>query len=171
MVTAPPGDPPALLGTGGLTDTKAVEDLDDTPGTYALELSLATGQRLQVGALGSRYFPGGRYVYVGSAWGPGGLRARLRRHLREEKRCHWHVDYLRAVSRPVGVWLAPSRRLECAWAQALRTTPGVRVTASGFGASDCGCSTHLFYFDELSLSTNLFPEAAYLSVAESSEEA
>ncbi|OYT40997.1 MAG: hypothetical protein B6U89_00365 [Desulfurococcales archaeon ex4484_58] len=36
----------------------------------------------------------GFYIYVGSARGPGGLRARINRHLRREKKLFWHIDYL-----------------------------------------------------------------------------
>jgi Uri superfamily endonuclease len=146
------------------------EALPDAPGTYGLALRLPQATSITVGALGRWCFPAGMYVYVGSAWGPGGLGARLRRHLREEKRLHWHVDYLRAVSRPVGVWLAPDRRVECAWAQTVQLAPGARVIAPGFGSSDCGCSTHLVQFDEISLSANLLPDAVYVSVAESCAE-
>ena len=34
----------------------------------------------------------GTHVYVGSARGPGGLRARISRHLRREKKERWHVN-------------------------------------------------------------------------------
>jgi len=51
-----------------------------------------------VGGVGRRWavaLPSGVYVYVGSAWGPGGLAARLRRHVcRGARRLWWHVDYL-----------------------------------------------------------------------------
>ena len=41
------------------------------------------------------YIPRGTYLYVGSAKGPGGLRARIKRHLRRHgKRLFWHIDYL-----------------------------------------------------------------------------
>ena len=36
----------------------------------------------------------GLYVYVGSAGGPGGLRARVYRHFRRRKRVRWHIDRL-----------------------------------------------------------------------------
>ncbi len=43
--------------------------------------------------------PGTLLIYVGSAMGPGGLRARIRRHLtRSGKKQYWHIDYL--TSRP-----------------------------------------------------------------------
>jgi len=36
----------------------------------------------------------GVYLYVGSAGGPGGLRARLTRHVHGPRRRHWHIDWL-----------------------------------------------------------------------------
>jgi Uri superfamily endonuclease len=36
----------------------------------------------------------GRYIYAGSAYGPGGLKARVSRHMRRAKRSQWHIDQL-----------------------------------------------------------------------------
>lgn len=115
-------------------------------GTYALCLRLTEQRSITVGSLGPVAFASGVYVYVGSAFGPGGLRARLRRHLRGSDTRHWHIDYLRAVARPCGVWYTTGeRRLECVWSQALAEVPGMHVPVAGFGASDCeaGCEAHL----------------------------
>lgn len=49
-----------------------------------------------MGALGDYPFPAGWYVYTGSA--RNGVHQRIRRHLRREKRKHWHIDYLLAVA-------------------------------------------------------------------------
>ena len=129
------------------------------PGTYALFLTLSAPAGLTVGKLGVFGFPVGEYVYMGSARGPGGLRARLRHHLRPALRPHWHIDYLR--TRAVvsgGVYVVQKETpagkivpLECAWSQALLTLPGASVPVKGFGASDCAsqCAAHLVYFDDL----------------------
>ena len=122
------------------------------PGAYALVLRLEQPTRLRVGALGAALFPAGVYVYLGSARGPGGIRARLGRHLRGKGRPRWHVDYLRAVAWPVAYayTTAPPRRLpwECAWSQALAALAEAWVPLPGFGASDCrhGCLAHLVAF-------------------------
>ena len=127
------------------------------PGTYALILTLAAPAQLTIGKLGVFDLPAGEYVYMGSARGPGGLRARLRHHLRPAQRPHWHIDYLR--TRAVvsgGVYVvqeevsAESMPLECAWSQALLALPGASVPVAGFGASDCrcGCEAHLVNFYE-----------------------
>ena len=61
-------------------------------GAYALLLRLATSRRLIVGRLASREFPKGHYIYLDSALN--GLEGRLRRHLRRDKKPHWHIDVL-----------------------------------------------------------------------------
>lgn len=117
------------------------------PGSYALHLRLAqplTG--LAVGRLGIFDFLPGDYIYLGSARGPGGLRARLAHHARSANRPHWHVDTLRRHAQLVGAWTAQGEQpLECAWSQALSSLPGATLPAPGFGAADCrrGCLAHL----------------------------
>jgi Uri superfamily endonuclease len=116
-------------------------------GTYVLALWLGSARTITVGRLGAIHFPAGWYLYVGSALGPGGLLARLARHRRRlasGKRAHWHLDYLREWTMWGGAWAAVSeRRLECAWANRLRTLRRARIVAPGFGASDCQCLAHL----------------------------
>jgi Uri superfamily endonuclease len=99
--------------------------------------------RLEVGRLGTVELPGGLYVYVGSAQGSGGLRARIGRHLRAEKRAHWHIDTLTAQTPVVAIWLKESpERLECPWARTLAVLAAIPVLR--FGSSDCSCPAHLF---------------------------
>ncbi len=129
-----------------ITTSLTGETLPSARGTYGLGLRLPSDTQIAVGALGTWRFPEGTYLYVGSAWGPGGLRARLGRHLRSSPNLRWHIDYLRAYADPVAVWLAPDTHLECAWARALSDHPDARIVAPRFGASDCRCPTHLFYF-------------------------
>jgi Uri superfamily endonuclease len=121
------------------------------PGAYGLHLHLYQPKEILIGRLGSHLFPAGGYLYLGSAFGPGGLAARLGRHLRGGSHPHWHIDALRAVSQVKGycylVRQSPTKPtpLECLWSQALTRLPGTRVPAPGFGASDCrsGCPAHL----------------------------
>lgn len=117
------------------------------PGTYVLVLRSAVRRSVDVGRLGSLIVEPGYYAYVGSALGPGGLRARLGRHLRGRGRARWHIDYLRAHTEPVEAWYCrgPMRR-EHRWSGALLASLGVVIPLSGFGASDCRCESHLFFF-------------------------
>jgi Uri superfamily endonuclease len=116
------------------------------PGSYVLVLGCDSGGRLEIGSLGELRLEPGFYLYVGSALGPGGLRARLRHHVCHCVKPHWHIDYLRAR---VGLheiwWSAASLRLEHAWAGALSRGRSLRVPLPGFGSSDCDCAAHLFF--------------------------
>jgi len=128
-------------------------ELPPSPGVYALHLTLAHQKQLQVGYLGEKLFPSGEYIYLGSAQCPGGLRARLRRHLsnNKSKRLHWHIDYLRQVSIIHGIHFVLWQNkeslmipLECAWSQMLINSPQASVPVKHFGSSDCksGCPAH-----------------------------
>ncbi len=126
-------------------------------GTYLLGVVLDANTTLAVGRLGRFRFQAGYYVYAGSARGPGGLSARLARHQRQEKRFHWHVDYMLAHARLVESWTVVShRRLECDWARAVMALPGTQVPVPRLGASDCRCAAHLVYFAQP-------PEAALIT--------
>jgi len=121
-------------------------------GTYCLLLRLDKAARIRIGALGVVQFPAGGYVYVGSAFGPGGLRARLSHHLRRARRCHWHIDYLRQRAGVAGAFVAPAKvAYEHRLALRVSTVPKATLPARGFGASDCSCPAHLFHFKHHSM--------------------
>lgn len=109
-------------------------------GAYVLIARLQRPVTLMVGALGEMRLPAGEYAYVGSAMG--GLEQRIARHLRADKRPHWHIDYLLAHAPVVEVVRVPgAERAECAIARELAARlDGV----PGFGCSDCECASHLF---------------------------
>lgn len=116
------------------------------PGTYILLIYLRRGASLSIGRLGSHRFSRGWYLYVGSAFGPGGVAARCNHHRRVSPRPRWHIDYLRAVAPLRAIWYSHQpRRLEHDWAGLLGGALGLSVPVEGFGASDCDCSSHLFY--------------------------
>ena len=115
-------------------------------GSYALIIRLNRAKRLTVGRLGEFYFPAGHYIYLGSALN--GLESRVRRHLRRDKKLHWHVDYLTVVAGVCQVWwVGDGVRRECLWAQEALER-GATVIAPGFGSSDCRCPTHLLYVED-----------------------
>ena len=118
------------------------------PGTYALVLACHRAAFVWIGRLGTWSVPPGFYVYVGSAFGPGGLSARLQHHQHKPAHPHWHMDYLRAICDLVEVWFTTeAARCEHSWAKAVARLPGAWVPVPGFGSSDCKCQTHLFRFD------------------------
>lgn len=115
------------------------------PGTYVLILQSDISTRVKIGRRGSLNVVPGYYLYIGSAFGPGGVRARVSRHFRAEKSMHWHIDYLREVLTPVGAWCSyDPERLEHRWAHALSGMRGMSPVP-GFGCTDCRCASHLFH--------------------------
>jgi len=114
-------------------------------GTYLLLLECSQEAELVIGRLGKMVTEPGYYLYVGSAFGPGGIQARVRHHQRMALRPHWHIDYLRTVAEPVDAWCVYDIRCEHVWAQALEQFEDTLIALQRFGSSDCGCVTHLFY--------------------------
>jgi len=113
-------------------------------GSYILLVKLPEEQTITIGRLGALRFTRGYYAYVGSAMG--GFTSRLRRHLRREKKVHWHIDYLLQRASVLDIITAETEhRLECTIAQALT---GRFEFIPGFGASDCRCRSHLFFAAE-----------------------
>ncbi|WP_096391562.1 GIY-YIG nuclease family protein [Halopenitus persicus] len=114
-----------------------------TGGTYTLVLSVPEPIAITIGALGGHRLPAGGYAYTGSALGSGGF-ARVDRHRElaagERETRHWHVDYLLGHSTVeiADVVRTDERDVECAVAGRLGEGP-----VPGFGASDCGCASHL----------------------------
>ena len=119
------------------------------PGTYALILQSNSNETIQVGRWGGLDLQPGYYIYVGSAFGPGGVRARLSRHLRTDKRKHWHIDYLREYVTPVEAWVSyETEHLEHRWAGILSEKPEL-ILIRDFGCSDCNCQSHLFFTSKM----------------------
>ena len=118
------------------------------PGTYALVMVCSSDPKVEVGKLGWLRLQSGFYVYVGSAFGPGGLKARIAHHVNISERPHWHIDYLRPALDLTEIWFThDSRHREHQWAGVLARIGGATVPMPGFGASDCRCKSHLFFFD------------------------
>ena len=109
-------------------------------GSYVLLIELTEEQTITTGSLKAIYFPRGYYAYVGSAMG--GFKSRLNRHLKSNKKPHWHIDYLlEKASISEIIFCETNDRVECSIAQAL---DGQFDSISGFGSSDCKCRSHLF---------------------------
>lgn len=123
-----------------------IERFGSGRGTYLLIYACSGGRRVQIGALGVFRLEPGFYLYVGSAFGSGGVRGRLRHHLRPTPRPHWHIDYLKPHLRLVEIRVHYSRnRREADWVDRLRGSDALTVPLAGFGASDSGAPSHLFH--------------------------
>ncbi len=115
-------------------------------GTYCLLIEIKEPGHIEAGMLGKVKIERGCYVYVGSAFNS--LEARIRRHLSEDKRIHWHVDYLLSHddTRVADViFTTDRRRLECSISRRLQNPKSIK----GFGCSDCNCKSHLHYYNDI----------------------
>jgi Uri superfamily endonuclease len=120
-----------------------VKKIPANSGTYILLFRLPALTDIQIGKKQCLAFKPGLYAYAGSARGPGGLAARLKRHAVKNKRKHWHIDYLLPYAQITGALVVESRRrLECNWADWINQNGGACIP--GFGATDCRCRGHLF---------------------------
>ena len=122
------------------------DSIPTSKGTYLLFLSNTKSQKINIEKQGDFLFPSGLFVYVGSAFGSGGLRGRISHHLKINRKCHWHIDYL-LQKMPVGQIIYPENpsRLEHEWAMLLKSIPEHSIPMKRFGASDCQCSSHFFH--------------------------
>ncbi len=121
-------------------------------GAYILVLSVTRDATTTVGRLGAMEFAAGAYAYVGSALGRAGF-GRIRRHLRvfsgSDTKLKWHIDYLSDIAALHSVLaIATTKRIECDIAKHLQASPSLTAIRY-FGASDCGCNTHLFYSPDI----------------------
>ncbi len=117
-----------------------------TTGTYVLILQCQQTAQLPVGKLGLLKLRPGYYLYVGSAFGPGGIPARIAHHKRIQRSPHWHIDYLRKETALLATWHSfDTVKREHQWAAALAGETTCSMAMPRFGASDCKCPGHLFY--------------------------
>lgn len=116
-------------------------------GTYIVVTEARHAFSCQVGKLGKLAGDKGYYLYVGSALGSGGIKSRVNHHLRISDNPRWHFDYLRPFVIPLRIWYCHLlNRYEHQWASALAALPGVVIPLAKFGATDCQCEAHLYYF-------------------------
>ena len=117
-------------------------------GIYVIFMYISRDLNLRIGSLGAAVIQKGYYIYIGSAKGPGGLRARIERHLRKQKRIHWHIDYLTSTSECniyAIVYALTNKDLESVLsAKLLKEKKCFNPTIRGFGCSDKTSYTHLF---------------------------
>lgn len=116
------------------------EEIPALPGAYVLAIDLSELVVVSIGRNLSVPLAPGCYLYCGSAKGPGGLAARLARHMRHGKAIRWHVDNLTEAGTPLGAWTFLGGD-ECDLVAALSHLP---VPIEGFGSTDCqSCKSHL----------------------------
>jgi len=115
-------------------------------GSYVLLAKVSRDFSVNVGVLGNVLFEKGLYAYIGSAMNS--LEKRIERHLRDDKKMHWHIDYLLAspdVSVESAFFKESCRKEEC---ETARKMAGLGEGVKGFGCSDCRCESHLFKVEQ-----------------------
>ncbi len=122
-------------------------------GIYILEIYIEKTKTISVGALGYIKFEKGRYFYVGSA--QNNMEKRIERHLLQNKKIRWHIDYLLSENnvKVINVYYKiAGKKEECTIAKKmLENGYGVR----GFGSGDCRCFSHLIMSEKI-MSENSF---------------
>ncbi len=115
-------------------------------GTYALMFKCSAPFQAVVGKLGPVFLSEGYWIYVGSAFGPGGLRSRLSHHLQPSHRPHWHLDHIKSAMQPIEIWITTDTvKREHAWATIISALNGASRPIVDFGATDCACRAHLIH--------------------------
>ncbi len=110
-------------------------------GSYILLMQLDSDLEINIGRIGTISFKKGYYAYVGS--GLNSLDSRIKRHLKSEKKIHWHIDYFLLDAKISDVYYKEgNKREECDLATYLSSNFS---SIPDFGCSDCKCSSHLFY--------------------------
>lgn len=124
---------------------ETLADATNAKGAYALILSLPRPVRF-LRKKEQHLLPSGLYLYAGSAWGPGGIRARLKRHFQRQKKLHWHVDQLTTAAETIQA-LAMDGARECEIIDRLHRLPNFTHPLAKFGSSDCPtCPSHLLRY-------------------------
>jgi histidyl-tRNA synthetase len=122
----------------------AADDVPRVRGAYVLLIETSAPVAVSIARARCK-LTSGRYLYCGSANGPGGLHARLARHMRREKAVRWHVDQLTTRGIVRGAWIFPEGD-ECALVARLAHLP---TPIPGFGSSDCRrCRSHLLHWPD-----------------------
>ncbi len=110
------------------------------PGAYVLLIQLLDSLTVKLTQRPEVTLPPGHYLYCGSARGPGGIKARVGRHMQKNKTIRWHVDHLTTRGAVIGAWAFPGGN-EC---ELVAMLAGMPVPIPGFGSSDCeNCPSHL----------------------------
>ena len=138
------GDDIAAAGVSGLWVTP--DEIGKTPAfgcAYVLVLRLDETIQIEFPRVASDQLMPGWYVYVGSARGSGGIRARIKRHFQHGKTAHWHIDLLTMHAVEMAA-LAVTDGHECELVDKLLESLRFKVAATGFGSTDCSrCESHL----------------------------
>lgn len=128
-------------------------------GCYCLIIHVEKNEILKIGSIYSTglKFNKGWYVYIGSAMNS--LIPRLKRHLSDDKKTHWHIDYLlKSENTKIKeiLFCINDKKVECELAENIAPY-GEEI--ANFGCSDCNCNSHLIYFKRKKDAINIVKKA------------
>ncbi|SCA55988.1 hypothetical protein MTBPR1_150035 [Candidatus Terasakiella magnetica] len=125
-----------------------LDEISSAKGSYILQIHVMDRIVLDIKSLKNPEIAQGRYLYCGSANGPGGMGARVKRHAKRDKKAHWHVDRLTI---PFGVEALSvfEGASECDLVAHLCKLDFCDQPYVKFGSSDCEtCTAHLVRIKE-----------------------
>ena len=115
-------------------------------GTYLLFIKIIKSVEITIKGKSS-LLNAGYYIYIGSAFGAGGLSSRLHRHLRKIKKKNWHIDQITSstFSEIICIGVLLKQRVECELSKIIGDIEKT-VPITGFGNSDCEkkCISHFY---------------------------
>jgi Uri superfamily endonuclease len=135
-----------IAATGILGLWVTPDDIENAPeakGAYVLALRLSKVAHIGIPRMDQEQLMPGWYLYVGSANGSGGIRSRVKRHFRSNKKAHWHIDRLTVKAVEMAALAVPDGH-ECELVRRLLRSRLYEVAVPGFGSTDCRyCESHL----------------------------
>jgi len=124
-------------------------------GIYTIVLHNSKDQAIDVGALGKIYFPKGYYVYCGSA--RNSLFKRIAHHRKKNRKFHWHMDYIKHHMKIIAdTPIVTESVSECELASSINNFADSQIDK--FGSTDCKCRSHLYFFENNPVQTDIFWE-------------
>lgn len=115
-------------------------------GIYVIEFWAKNDFSLGIKKYAENFFSKGYYYYSGSA--QKNFRERLSRHLRLNKKVHWHIDHLTTDQnfeiKSILILNEAPKEFECKIIESFLGNDKVEQSILGFGNGDCStCRTHL----------------------------
>ncbi len=132
-----------LINGNQKKDVEICDDALKSRGAYIVFFSMKENKNIAVGKLGDVFFEAGNYLYMGSAYGKGGLKSRLKRHCQINAIKHWHFDYIRpfATLDKIEAYINGN---ECELVDKYIRNDKAQSYYKGLGSSDCTkCKSHL----------------------------
>lgn len=139
----------SVAGTVRCITQKDMSQLKPDKGAYVLLFHLPDGLTLDHHQKRTWLLHPGHYLYIGSARGPGGLAARVGRHLSGSGKAHWHIDDITQQKLPACAYVILDGD-ECDLVDMVERDFGAISPIPGFGSSDCRrCRSHLLKLPEI----------------------